>query len=212
MNGSVRASLRPAFVVTTCMVVCACGDPSALPPEGSGTSSPPRSSSSPSIATSSATTPTSANPTLAFPAGPHRKRKPLGADHPPATKPYPSGPPKLDRTGRAIGTGYRSLHPAFAPGMPILLAEDDTCFVLVRSPDGTAQHGGKLVHEFAGPSEQVSVACPESMDDPAWASCRDRHLYVDDGLSQCACMARSSNPPSPPLMAPCPASAGRPPP
>jgi hypothetical protein len=93
----------------------------------------------------------------------------------------------------------RVLNPTDDRGLLIYAKRDDRCAVEMRPPGPP--------RGMEAPTLQP-VACPTSLDDPAWDHCPDR-LVLDEDQGACMCAPAFGNPPPPPRPTPCPAGAAK---
>jgi hypothetical protein len=80
-----------------------------------------------------------------------------------------------------------------------IFSSESGCFVYGDWPDGKPRAPGMM-------PARISLPCPPSMKDPAWAACAGGTLSANELGSECECFV-GGNPPPPPRLVDCPASA-----
>jgi len=92
-------------------------------------------------------------------------------------------------SSEGLGERYpRSMNPEDAQGRTVLLAEDGSCYVELPTPEAPRSGGADR------PSQ--SVACPETLRDPAFRACTGHEIRATSRGDDCVCDT-TGNPPPP---------------
>ena len=83
----------------------------------------------------------------------------------------------------------------------IFVGGESGCFIYSKWPEDKPRAPGMM-------PPPIAMACPPSMTDSAWRACVSGTLSTNDGGTECSCFI-GGNPPPPPRLVTCPASAKR---